>query len=402
MVEILLIFVIGLSCQGIFGQTVKILEYATIYQPHSAEEAERYKQSMLKTLGSSESGLEYIEALFTKEHSYTMYFHQDSVLSLHYFNGKLSNNLGFKFGKSGGSINLSNGNIFYANPKLMQTTLDRTLGKGKITLENGSNEDELIKRLSRKEFVDNYECEVWEVQHPRYQSETKYWVWKENVDIDLTKNSLYTFQGKIVVKSVAQMTQAWDQTITRSLLRIDSIQNYSIQRKLDELFAQYSGEMVRHYADLSGNQFDDSLHIELGSVLPAFNIRAVESAQITNLDSLLKGHKFLLIDIWASWCGPCIKSFPELQKLKNDCGASFQILSLNYADQSFSKIQNVLDKQEPNWLQGFASHRVHRLLNQELAYPTMLLIDQNRKIVMHGKPDLSFTAIRNFLDENLK
>jgi len=390
------------SVQVFFAQTVKILEYATIQQAHSAEEAGRYKQNLLKTLGSSGADLEFIEALFAKEHTHTLFFHRDSSLSLHYFDGKRSNNLGFKFGKSAGTIDLSNGKIFYADPKLMQRTIDRTVGKGKISLNDVSTKDELIKRLSRKEMIDGYECEVWEVQHPRSQSETKYWVWKGNHNINLDQNSLLTFQGKLVVKSVSQTTQAWDQTVTRSLLRIDSIQNYSIQRKLDELFAQYAGEMVRYYADLPNNHFDDSLDIQVGSVLPALNFRTIETDQVTNLDSLLKGSKFLLIDMWVSWCGPCIKSFPELEKLKGDYGTSLQILSLNYGDQSFSKIQSVLDKQEPSWPQAYSSHRIYRLVNKEHAYPTMLVIDQNRKIVLQGQPDLSITAIRNFLDENLK
>lgn len=251
-------------------------------------------------------------------------------------------------------------------------------------------------------MIDQYECEAWEVLDPRYQSETKYWLWKEKTNFDLSINTLYSLQGKLIVKSVHHSTQAWDQTITRSLVRIDSIQNYSIQRKLDELFAQHAGEMVRYYADLPSNQFDDSLKIGIGTTLPAFNIRDIETDRVTNLDSILKHSRFLLIDMWASWCGPCIKSFPELQKLKDDYGSGLQILSLNYGDKSFSKIQNVLDKQEPNWPQAYSSHRIYRLINKEHAYPTMLLIDQNRKIVLQGQPDLSFTAIRNFLDENLK
>lgn len=392
----------ALSVQVFFAQTLKVLEYATIQQAHSAEEAARYKQSLLKTLGSSETDLEFIETLFAKEHTHTMYFHRDSSLSLHYFDGQRSNSLGFRFGKSEGLINLSNGKIFYADPKLMQRTIDKTVGKGKISLNDTSTKDELIKRLSRKEMIDGYECEVWEVQQLRFQSETKYWVWKGNPSIDLAQNSLHTLHGKLVVKSVSQTTQAWDQTVTRSLLRIDSIQNYSIQRKLDELFAQYAGEMVRYYADLPNNQFDDSLKIEVGSILPTLHIRAIETGQVINLDSLLKDSRFLLIDMWASWCGPCIKSFPELEKLKADYDKGLQVLSLNYADQSFSKIQNVLDKQEPSWPQAFSTHRIYHLLNKDYAFPTMLLIDKNRKIVLLGDPDLDFTAIRNFLDENLK
>jgi thiol-disulfide isomerase/thioredoxin len=52
-----------------------------------------------------------------------------------------------------------------------------------------------------------------------------------------------------------------------------------------------------------------------GNVLAGFNYEN-HAGGLTSLSSL-KG-KYVYIDIWATWCGPCIKEFPELKKLMDD------------------------------------------------------------------------------------
>ena len=37
-----------------------------------------------------------------------------------------------------------------------------------------------------------------------------------------------------------------------------------------------------------------------------------------NFDSLLKENKILLIDFWASWCGPCIQVAPALEEISEE------------------------------------------------------------------------------------
>lgn len=52
-----------------------------------------------------------------------------------------------------------------------------------------------------------------------------------------------------------------------------------------------------------------------GNVPTGFNYEN-HNGGLTSLSSL-KG-KYVYIDIWATWCGPCIKEFPDLKKLMND------------------------------------------------------------------------------------
>lgn len=56
--------------------------------------------------------------------------------------------------------------------------------------------------------------------------------------------------------------------------------------------------------------------------------------------SSINTSKFLVIDFWATWCAPCIASFPHLDSLQKKYAASVQILAVS--DESNVKVSNFL------------------------------------------------------------
>jgi peroxiredoxin len=101
--------------------------------------------------------------------------------------------------------------------------------------------------------------------------------------------------------------------------------------------------------------------------------------------------KYILIDFWASWCGPCISQVPDLQKAHRDFNAmGFEILSVSL-DAKADKWKAAISKHKLDWLH-ISDLRVWK---SELAQsynvtfvPFNLLVDQNGIIVaknIHSK-----------------
>ena len=54
--------------------------------------------------------------------------------------------------------------------------------------------------------------------------------------------------------------------------------------------------------------------LTLGDPMPGFTLRDAAGAEVS-LDQVLRDNKFVAINFWASWCGPCRLEMPSFEKL---------------------------------------------------------------------------------------
>lgn len=126
----------------------------------------------------------------------------------------------------------------------------------------------------------------------------------------------------------------------------------------------------------------------VGSKALDFTLTSVDDKAITLSECYAKS--FVLLDFWASWCGPCIREIPELQKLHSQHKDRLQVISIS-VDESNAQWQDAIAKYElSQWSQLIANNNEEcyfaEQANTALAYgveqiPCFILIDTNGTIV---------------------
>ena len=115
-----------------------------------------------------------------------------------------------------------------------------------------------------------------------------------------------------------------------------------------------------------------------GKEAPAFEVKTIDGKAFRL--SALKG-KPVLLDFWATWCAPCRKSMPALDKISREMqGSDFVILGVNTAEDP--KIVEAFLKKTPFAYPAVLSGDSGILESYEVtAYPTFILIGRDGKII---------------------
>lgn len=117
--------------------------------------------------------------------------------------------------------------------------------------------------------------------------------------------------------------------------------------ELNTIYAGMNGDVK---ASLYGTGFKTLLdklnNLETGVKAPLFAQQNTEGTDV-KLADFVKGKKLVLIDFWASWCGPCRKENPNVVALYNEYKAKgFDILSVS------------LDSKKADWLKAIADDQL--------------------------------------------
>ena len=76
-------------------------------------------------------------------------------------------------------------------------------------------------------------------------------------------------------------------------------------------------------------EFKPGMPIKEGVAAPDFTGELIDGTSITL--SELQG-KPVIINFWATWCGPCVKEMPAFERLKDDFGDKIGIIAVNCGD----------------------------------------------------------------------
>ncbi|WP_373524468.1 TlpA family protein disulfide reductase [Aquiflexum sp.] len=140
--------------------------------------------------------------------------------------------------------------------------------------------------------------------------------------------------------------------------------------------------------------------ISPGKDVPDFTFTNIEGEEVKLVD--LKGH-LVYIDIWATWCGPCIAEHPHWDKMKEeykDQPVEFLTVSIDDTREPWEKMVKAKNMEGLQW---FAENAWKSDLTQHFmvnAIPRFLLLDEEGKII-DPSADRPSGKIRESLDKYL-
>jgi peroxiredoxin len=114
-----------------------------------------------------------------------------------------------------------------------------------------------------------------------------------------------------------------------------------------------------------------------GQPAPDFSLQSLDGKTYKLSD--LKG-KVLLLDFWATWCGPCREELPIIEKLhKEFSGKGLVVLGIN--DEDKATVQQFVKQQKLTFTNLLDSGGAVARAYKVTAIPRVILIDKDGKIV---------------------
>ena len=138
---------------------------------------------------------------------------------------------------------------------------------------------------------------------------------------------------------------------------------------------------------------------------PEFTAKTISGEDISS--DLFKDSKLTVVNVWGSWCGPCVQEIPELQKLYESMkDKDVNVIGLAQdAGTDLDAVKEIIDKNKVTYQNIVPEGATEDFVMNLMAFPTTFFVDSDRNIVgvIQGGRNLeAFTAAVEGVLEKLK
>ena len=120
---------------------------------------------------------------------------------------------------------------------------------------------------------------------------------------------------------------------------------------------------------------------DLNKPAPKFSLSWLDGGQLTSGDLL---GKIVVLDFWATWCGPCNQEFPEYQKLyqryKDNPRVSLVAVNTSWNNDSVEKAKNFLQAKSYNFPAAYDEDGSVTGQFNITGIPTLIILDKSGNI----------------------
>jgi thiol-disulfide isomerase/thioredoxin len=201
---------------------------------------------------------------------------------------------------------------------------------------------------------------------------------------------------KIINKAAAQIFKDWNRSYD---LAFKQIKPENDKTKLPLFQKEINGITTARYRNMLNLLMAEKM--KYGNGDPVIDFAAYKPDGSTDKLSSLKG-KVIYIDLWATWCGPCLAEMPHLETLKKKYAGrdDIAIVSLSIDENINNWIKNLKDRQ----VDGI-QWRIDRALLGDYGVETIpryILINKEFKVAELNAPHASDQQVSALIDGMLK
>ena len=133
------------------------------------------------------------------------------------------------------------------------------------------------------------------------------------------------------------------------------------------------------FASLGAAAYADSgIGVEPGQPMPDFTVQLTDGTTAT-LSALLKEKDLVVLNIFASWCGPCEREFPEMEAVYQAHSDKMVIVSVSGdPNDTMDIISAYKDSHKLSFPMGLASEELYPLAGS--GFPTTIFIDRSGNV----------------------
>jgi len=247
-----------------------------------------------------------------------------------------------------------------------------------------------------KEFIENYVKEFEKIAAPVKKTLLKDFIDPSFLQIEVYRDIYQDLlKENPVNSSKKQIMEDWYKAEILAAYKIKPLNDKS---KLPEFNKSADSIKTKKYRDVIYRLIADKMRFGVGDAAIDLVFNTTDGKNVSL--SSLKG-KVIYLDLWATWCGPCMAAMPHFEKLKEKYASNNDIalVSLSVDDNDDIWLKN-LEKRKPSGIQW----RIDRPKLEDYdiqSLPRYILIDKSFKVSEMHAPEASDPMLISAIDKLL-